>query len=198
MPRWLPLIMLSAVLAACSSPTTPAATSHTGSALTHVDVAGLRQRPVRLPSVASGQACPTSSRQPARRLDPQFGTGAAFGQGPIYPLMAEASSTSGRLPLGDVAGGDGGWAASKVLWIASPAYRGDQILVRGRQLNGPHELRFGLGANPSSDLVLTVNTSAAEVWSNWPSETRWQAPACYGYQVDGAGISETIVFEVVD
>ena len=69
-------------------------------------------------------------------------------------------------------------------------YRGP-VLVRGRQLDGPNELRFNRGLLPPREMrILPAPQLRTE-----PSFTRVRAPGCYGYQVDGIGFSYLIVFE---
>ena len=71
--------------------------------------------------------------------------------------------------------------------------------MRGRQLDGPNELRFGDSADPSADLVLsdaaTVRVGGSSLgWRNWVSSTRLRAAGCYAYQVDTADGSQVMVF----
>jgi hypothetical protein len=106
----------------------------------------------------------------------------------VYP--GKRSSRSGRE--------EGGWYYAKVLWAATPDYAGP-ILVRGRQLDGPHEVRFERGADPPAELRLADGgiTVGAPGLRNWPSYTRVRAPGCYAYQVDGQDFSEVMVFQAV-
>jgi hypothetical protein len=68
---------------------------------------------------------------------------------------------------------------------------GGPVLIRGRQLDGPNELRFDAGAFPPRE----IRIPASRVQRNRPSFTRVRAPGCYSYQVDGLAFSSTIVFE---
>ncbi len=89
------------------------------------------------------------------------------------------------------------WSGQKVLWIARPSYRGP-VLIRGRQLDGPHELRFEGGLNPARELRLTsVGGYSPGGWQNRPSYTRLRAPGCYGWQVDGTTFSRVVIFRAV-
>jgi hypothetical protein len=83
-----------------------------------------------------------------------------------------------------------------VLWVASPAHPGP-FLVRGRQLDGRRELRFGEGPQPDPELLLPAGGTAHSPdsdWFNWPSYTRLRGGGCYAYQIDGASNSQVIVF----
>jgi hypothetical protein len=79
---------------------------------------------------------------------------------------------------------------NKVLWIVDPIY-GGPVLIRGRQLDGPNELRFDNGALPPRAIKILP---AARVRDR-PSYTRVRGPGCYAYQVDGLGFSYVIIFE---
>jgi hypothetical protein len=96
-----------------------------------------------------------------------------------------------------VAGGtnawsDLSWGGMKVLWAVDPAVPGD-VLVRGGQLDGAHEVRF---EDPAvAELVLPAGGGAGSgTWRDYPGFTRLQAPGCYGYQVDTAAGTTVIVF----
>ena len=91
-------------------------------------------------------------------------------------------------PKSEFAGGE--WSGQKVLWVVDPAYRG-RILIRGRQLDGPNELRFEHGLVPPREMHLIGRGPH----TGRPSYTRLRAEGCYGYQIDGAHFSRVIVFE---
>jgi hypothetical protein len=114
------------------------------------------------------------------------------GSGPLY--AASFGETGGISYRGSRE--EGGWYYVKVLWLADPTYRGP-VLIRGKQLDGPHVLRFGEGPHPTAELQLPPGDGRAATtapgWSNWPTYTRVRAPGCYAYQVDGLDFSEIIV-----
>ena len=159
----------------------------------------LRERPLQLPNLASGAACP---RTPDGQVSPAYGPG--LGTGPIYPV---GLGTNGVLsfayppdPSVEFAGSD--WGGAKVLWVSSPAYRGP-ALIRGHQLDGPNGLRFGRGIDPSDELRLPQEPGARSIgeepgWRAWPSYTRLRAPGCYAYQVDGLDFTEVVVFRTAE
>ena len=82
-----------------------------------------------------------------------------------------------------------------MLWVSLPSYRGP-VLIRGRRLDGPDELRFGEGRIPDRELRLTRTEASTQSRKGrqWPSSTRLRAPGCYGWQVDGTTFSTVIVF----
>ena len=148
-----------------------------------------------LPRLQAGAACPVSAQQVAHNLGAEFGSGPAVGSGPIYALMGEMQG--GVLKYSQSysqAHYKGGWAYSKVLWMAKPEVQGP-VLVRGQQIDGNNWIGFGMGDTP--DFVLQWVIASQNGWSSLPSETRIPAPGCYAYQVDSQKGSELIVFQVV-
>ncbi len=147
----------------------------------------LAQRPLKITTLAPGSPCPTSG---GKMVAPDFGL--ALGDGPVYPT----GFSSDAVYYYGSALQEGGWYLLKVLWIASPNYRGP-ALVRGKQIDGPNELRFKEGADPPKELRLDTsdtNNRTDQGWSNWPTYTRLRAPGCYAYQVDGVSFSQVIIF----
>jgi len=91
-----------------------------------------------------------------------------------------------------------GVGGTKAIWGISIRYPG-AVLVRGRQLDGPNEVRFENGSpgftdekrlHPDADLRLVGPKPHGD-----PATTRLRAPGCYAYQVDGRGFSYLVVFE---
>jgi hypothetical protein len=114
----------------------------------------------------------------------------AFGPGPAYPTLA---SEGGGAVLHYLASwGYEGWDGTKLLWTV-PKYVGPYI-VRGRQLDGPGELRFDQGPNWSNKLHRELRLVGPYPRLN-PAATFLRGPGCYAYQVDGRGFSYLIVFE---
>jgi hypothetical protein len=148
--------------------------------------ASLRARPLNLPTVAAGSACPANS---GSQVNPGFGL--VLGTGPVYPAGFGADGVYHYNGTNE----EGGWLYIKVLWIVDSAYKG-QTLVRGHQIDGPGEMRFERGASPATELQLAQETalSSPNSWSNWPTYTRIKGPGCYAYQIDGSNFSKTVVF----
>jgi hypothetical protein len=153
---------------------------------------GSLHRPLHIPRIAPGMPCPTSKADPRGDLS-RFGAfvGRAWGKGPAYPVLNFERDRPVVLfkyptdPHTAFAGSE--WSGQKVMWIVDPRY-GRPVLVRGRQLDGPNEVRFRGGRVPPRELRLSGSPSD-------PSYTRLRAPGCYGYQIDGARFSRVIVFE---
>lgn len=88
---------------------------------------------------------------------------------------------------------DRAWGGQKVLWVVDPAVVED-VLVRGYQLDGPHQLAFGDPASPQ--LVLPVDGGAKSgTWRDYPGYTRLQAPGCYAYLVQVGTATTVLVFK---
>jgi hypothetical protein len=124
----------------------------------------------------------------------RFGfVGTAWGSGPAYPGTPSAASDHLVIeftyppPASSIVYGSD-WSGQKVNWIVDPDRRPSVFLIRGRQLDGSVELRFGLGLHPP-----------ALMWLNGPgdhpSTTRLRASGCYAYQIDSFKFSKLIVFE---
>ena len=188
-------IVLSLGLAACSSSgVAPSAIPRSAAASPGDGLAHLGSRPFRMPAYPGG-LCLTSAGKSADDFSP-FGTGFAPGNGPVYPILGgyQPNTQDGSLSVG---------VPEKVLWIASPRYSGP-ILLRGQRLGGTESVHFGASETAVTSLQLTSGTAASAQgapvgantagWRNWPSYTFLTEPGCYAYQVDGVGLSETIVF----
>jgi hypothetical protein len=74
-----------------------------------------------------------------------------------------------------------------------PRYKGP-VIVRGRQLDGPGQLRFDQWPQWSRRLHVDLHLVGPEARLH-PAATFLRAPGCYAYQVDGHGFSYLIVFE---
>jgi hypothetical protein len=156
-------------------------------------------RPLHLPRLAPGTACPVSRID--RRFDWKsiniFG-GSGIGRGPVYPGLG---SSSGRLTATPDAQYGGPWAGGKVFWYVQPSYRG-RALLRGRRLDGPQRLGFNGRQLPARELRIergmTVSWEGQPPGSRGvPSDVRARASGCYGVQIDGANFSRVVVFQVV-
>jgi hypothetical protein len=147
--------------------------------------ASLEARPLNLPSLTSGRPCPRTSGK-----DINMNLGPGLGNGPLYPV---GLGVDGVLSFGGTP--EGGWYFAKVLWVASPDFTG-HALIRGHQIDGPNELRFENGSDPSPHLHFD-GSPLGDGWRHQPSYTRLRAPGCYAYQVDGIGLNRVIVFEAI-
>jgi hypothetical protein len=156
------------------------------------------RRPLELPSLQSGEACPTTSGQ--HFDNGQFG-GTVLGHGPVQPLLAPATNADrsqaeqGVLVLR--ATERPGWYAIKTLWFSSPDYQGP-VYIRGHQLNGTHTPVFGEAPSlidPQMGPGATLNGTGG--WRTWPGATWLRTPGCYAWQIDGIDFTEVIVFSAI-
>ena len=109
-------------------------------------------RPLHLPRLAPGSACPVS------RVDPRFDWqrfhiigGSGIGRGPVYPGLGDSA---GRLYTQADDQNGGPWARGKLFWYVRPSYRG-RVLIRGQRLDGPQSLGFNGGRLPSGSCEST-------------------------------------------
>ena len=164
-------------------------------------VLALEQRPLQLPVLSPGDACP---EPPIRSVEGYLYE--VIGEGPVYSLFYLLTVSAN----GNVNYAHDGWHWNKVVWTRDPQYTGP-IVIRGRQLNGPEILRFqtkGEGAGPSPELTHSslhvppfTPENRRDTWHTgwWEELMTWvvvRTPGCYGVQIDGVDFSTTIVFEV--
>ena len=151
------------------------------------------RRPLHLPKVAPGAACPLSRvdrRIPWKRTN-IFG-GQGIGRGPVYPGLPSAFFMATR---DDQYGGP--WFGTKVFWYVLPSYRGP-VLIRGRRLDGPQ--RMGFNGRRVADRELRIKRGETVSWEGQPagsrgvpSGVRVLVPGCYGIQIDGTSFSRVVV-----
>jgi hypothetical protein len=152
----------------------------------------LQQRSLRVPALAAGEACVTA---PGKAVSPDLGD--ALGDGPVYMVGYGMEGTSSIYNGRE----DGGWYYLKTIWTAPPDFHG-AFLLRGRQIDGPNEVRFSedTTATPDMQVILSsdpVPGSTPSGWLPWITYARVRAPGCYGIQVDGLAFSEVIRFRVL-
>jgi hypothetical protein len=148
-------------------------------------------RPLQLPKVPSGAACP---RTQSHLVNPAFGP--ALGEGPAYAVMGARARLDFIYPA--VEGQEwypSEWSGQKVLWVVNPRYDGP-VLIRGRRLDAPGRLGFGGDSAPAWTMRIGGHESGnpSGGWRNFPSYTRLKDNGCYAYQVDGRNFSYSIVF----
>lgn len=168
----------------------------------------LESRPLHLPAVTPGAACPRTRAVP---LDAVGKGTITLGRGPLYAVPVGMGNARMQLP-GVIGFEARQFDASrhvysiKSMWISSPRYRG-RALIRGRQLDGRHrqvlfdyyvqpegwqrgvhELRFKFHPD-------TYNEASQRGWRFQVSGTLIPGPGCYGFQVDGYMFSYSIVFQ---
>jgi hypothetical protein len=192
-------LVLVSLLAACTgsparpNPTNAPATSSppdTGDAA----IAALINRPLRLPTVAAGAACPVSGvtvRSPV--VQPADARG--LGTGPLYPITFYIGE-NGTMVLGGQTRGPGGLYELKVVWATSGGYRGPAV-VRVERIDGPGRGYVRLYYDVSAARGDVVVFPPTEFPSDFPASTNVSGPGCWAYQIDGAGLEEVIVFRVL-
>ena len=154
-------------------------------------------RPLHVPILATGTPCPVSMTRQVR-LDARQGTNGLAGPGPAYPSLSSPGVVEFVYPpvQQQVDFYGSGWGGNKVLWWVARSYKGP-VLIRGRQLDGPHLVRFDRGMPPAREIRIPPYPGAyyRTRARDRPSYTRLEAAGCYGYQIDGLGFSRVIVFE---
>jgi hypothetical protein len=118
--------------------------------------------------------------------------GAGLGAGPVYPVGLGRRAVLKIAPAERFNSRD--WGGDKVLWVRRPEIRGT-VVVRGRRLDAPGQVRFQTGDVPPDHLDLRA--TSPDGWTGYPSYTRVRVPGCYAYVVDGPGVHEVIVFRAV-
>jgi hypothetical protein len=186
------LALVALVLAACNPAliTTPTSSPSASTLAAPTDLAGnvltdaatwaqLESRPLRLSLLAPGSACPVSSSATLSGS----ATGAAYGDGPVFPVTGGAA-----IGLGP-AGADG-LRGGKILWISRPVYAGP-ALIRGARLDGSGDVGFSGGASTSLRFDLETHTRAGDAtegsvqgWRYLPSLVYLADAGCYGFQID--------------
>jgi hypothetical protein len=151
-------------------------------------IAILRKRPLTLPTLPAGSPCPAP---PPHTVDADF---TVNGDGPVYLLNSEEILlyTPAQSP------GSQGWGAQELLFLISPGVNG-VVLVRGRQLDGPNEVRFGKGDAPDTELVFRAPAEAhpgdlSNPWTIAFEIIRLRAAGCYAIQADSETASSVIIF----
>lgn len=147
-------------------------------------------RPLHLPVVGRGQACPTSGGAPINAGG--FG-GVAQGPGPVHPIGADVHGVAQLISSTQYPG----WLAFKSLWFSEPGYQGP-FLVRIRRIDGggpaglldhPQVTSFYVSAGP------TLNDT--DGYRQQPGATWVKTPGCLAWQVDGLTFSHMTVVRAV-
>lgn len=163
------------------------------------------QRPLFKPLLPDA-ACPTGAlRGDATSIGFTF-AGSLWGPGPAYPMLGgDPTPTKDAVPKPVLIfkwppPPDFGteWGGSKVLWIVDRSRHRGRVLVRGRELNGPHGLRFNDGRpafRPADLLSPSQQLRIEEESRDHPAMTRLREAGCYAYQIDGRSFSYLVGFE---
>jgi hypothetical protein len=206
--HFLVVLVLGTALAACDTspgPTLPSPARPTAATASPepAEMAALRARPLRLPTVAAGDPCPVTQPAP---LDPpppaghpliccDGGPALALGHAPLFPAPGFFHGDGAQMRL-EVKQTSPGWYGTKAPWASRPGYRG-WVLIRTERLDGPGRARVELqldeppGTKISGD---AIGVDEEADWQFWPGVTEVTGAGCYAYQVDGSGFTKVIVF----
>lgn len=185
----------------------PAADRGNGTVTTPTAIiwASLQHRPLHLPRLRPRATCPVS---PTKQISALYTVGKTtewpfggwvLGTGPVYPQVPGPTSIMEFMypPPHWSIFYKSVWSGQKVPWIVDPSVRDQSpILIRGHQLDGPHELRFSMldrdTLHPAPELRLIADAASPFHFSSF---TRIRSPGCYAYQVDAPDFSIVIVFK---
>ncbi|MEX2238976.1 MAG: hypothetical protein WEB00_15760 [Dehalococcoidia bacterium] len=137
------------------------------------------RRPLELPSLAPGGACPITAEASEW---PSFAP-KGLGDGPAYAVWPNLLSPEGTFIL-----------------VASNAEYEGPLLLRGRQLDGYNPVLFYNFGHPQSELNLQgggdQSLGQPPGWRVWGGGPEVESPGCYMVQIDGTNFSAQIVFKV--
>jgi len=124
------------------------------------------------------------------------------GTGPVRAKVSGYQPNGPRYALAGIAqlnpGTQDGWRSFKTLWAVSSRYTGP-VMIRGTRLDAPGVVYFG-EAPTAPELIIPAGETLNDYngTRTAPGGTYVHGPGCYGYQVNGPGLSETIIVKVVD
>ncbi|HEU5349698.1 MAG TPA: hypothetical protein VFU63_13890 [Ktedonobacterales bacterium] len=166
----------------------------------------LRQRPLHLPALSKGEACPvTPLTHTVIQLRPVTG----IGNGTVFATTQNMDADGVQRPV-----------RSDFFHLAS-TYRGElvtwyvrlpdvePVLIRGAQLDGPHTLLFDggieqpnfdrnfMGGRTLPQLLISSNPSHGSPVASWTTVTRVASSGCYAYQIDTPSKTVVLVFRAI-
>ena len=186
-----PILVVALVLVTAGCSASPAPPAEGGHGNAGSDPGAQLRRPWAVERHQPGTRCPVTTET----TRPDEDTGPVQGGWLAGPIGLGDGRLDYSAPDPGGAWADPTWAAQKVAWAVNPALT-TPVLVRGRQLDGPGEVRFG---DPAVEELLLdpAEDALPGGWRQYPSLTRLRAPGCYAYQIDAAAGSFTIVFRAV-
>jgi hypothetical protein len=159
-------------------------------------------RPLHVPAIVTGAACPVSDPETRIDFSAVYGVGRGIGPGPVYPVHYDPRGPDMNVvrlrfppPPGYFAEGSE-WNGWKHVWVVRAAYQGP-VLIRGRQLDGANDVRFGGEIVPPAEHRLPA--TPRQLGGRFRFErtfSRVRVAGCYAYQIDGTTFSYLVVFEV--
>jgi hypothetical protein len=163
-------------------------------------LSSLMARPFHFPTVPSLATCPVSV---GRQISPDFGLVA--GAGPVYLGPVAQDGTVTYAPADQWADGQGWGGMLGSFWTSQGTFAGP-VLVRGQRLDAVGEVRFDM--EPTlvvsgeggllGQLQLGIQAFPAakyQVDGMW--HIRFNAPGCYGLQLDWLHGTERIVIRAI-
>ena len=175
-------------------------------------VSDYMERPLKLPQIAPGTACPVSvgaNDVVSSAHGYIFGAGGFFfGTGPVYIALTwkPLDRPEGYFDLERVPTVPEGYRL-KTPWIMHPVYDG-KALVRGARIGTAaiREILFNRGPHFQPTLILRSADRAKSnsfledgkidvVWGWWPTSMILPEPGCYAIQIDTETNSDIVVFE---
>ena len=163
----------------------------------------LRERPLHLPTVKPGAACPVT---PVTKLVIQLQTVTGMGDATIFVSSSNVDKEGVQHPQpGDFAHLASTYRGLLATWyIRLPEV--EPVLIRGAQLDGPDVVRFDggieqpkftdnlLNGRTLTELLIASNPSHDAPVTSWTTVTRIAASGCYAYQIDTPARSAVLVF----
>lgn len=150
-----------------------------------VDWAPFLTKPLKLPTVAPGTACPVSAQvNLGGKVKQGKGVpGYGYGSGPVY-LSGQLTWYSGSQGL---------------VVVTDPSYAGP-VLIRAKRLDGIGAANIAAVNSPGQSLadgaIGIPETSSPPYWGVWFGAIAPSAPGCYGIQFDGTSVSDYVVIQV--
>lgn len=166
----------------------------------------LRQRPLHLPTLATGEACPVTPLSQAV-INQRHVTG--IGNGTIFVTTQNMDADGVQRPVRSdffrLANTYRGELVTWYLRLPQP----ESVLIRGAQLDGPHVLLFDggieqpnfnrnfMGGRTLPQLLISNNPTQGSPVASWTTATRIASSGCYAYQIDTSSSTLMLVFKAV-
>jgi hypothetical protein len=156
--------------------------------------ASLGARSLHFPAVPSLALCPVFI---GRKISPEFGL--ALGAGPLH-IVASATDSDGHGNYSPASewGDHIGWGGMpKTLWIFPSTFSGP-ALVRGQRLDKAGAVRFDDYLGPlltALQVIVPEQPSSPQFQVDGGWYIRFNAPGCYGLQIDWLKGTERIIFQ---
>jgi len=198
MIRLFSLFVVTAVAGSCVASQTQSAIKPSPTAVSPISMESLRQRPLRVLPLASGDQCrPGKTERPTPRGVANTsdywvnGRIVGLGDGPVYVNFYGYPKDTLAVS-----------ALHKVGFFAAPE-TSKLVLIRGAQRDGANQVLFANPYPPLAPPSITVTgpegVGAVKLYPelDWLTSTFVYvgAPGCYAFQVDGEGFTEIIEFK---